>query len=164
MIKLIILDIDGCLSDGNLIYSQEGIESKAFNVKDGLGIVTWIKLGHQVAIITGRESKIVQARAKELGIQHLYQGIKNKKEILENLVKSLNLQYEEVAAIGDDLNDYHMLSVVGESFTPNNGVLEIKKLVNTVLSCNGGQGAVREMIDILVEKNKQKDDFLAVWL
>jgi len=164
MIKLIILDVDGCLSDGKLIYSSDGIEHKNFNVKDGLGITTWIKIGNEIAIITGRKSEIVKKRANELGIKHLYQGIRDKDRIIQELVHSLNLKFYEVAAIGDDLNDYNMLNLVGRSFTPKNGVKEIKELVNTTLNNNGGDGAVREMIDILVNENDQKDDFLSVWI
>jgi len=163
MIKLLILDVDGCLSDGTLIYSADGIESKNFNVKDGLGISTWIKMGNEVAIITGRNSKIVQRRAEELGIKHLYQGIKDKDRVLKELVSSLGLTFSEVGAIGDDLNDFNMLKLVGRSFTPKNGVKEIKNIVDNVLSFNGGDGAVREMIDILVDENNQREDFLAVW-
>ncbi len=163
MIKLIILDVDGCLTDGKLIYSNDLIESKNFNVKDGLGISTWIKLGHQVAIITGRNSSIVEKRAKELGIQHIYQGIKDKDRILKELVNKLNLDFNEVAGIGDDLNDFNMLNLVGESFTPKDGVKEIKEIVNKILNYNGGEGAVREMIDLLVDSNKQKKEFIAVW-
>jgi len=164
MIKLIVLDVDGCLTDGGLIYSADAIESKRFNVKDGLGISTWVKLGNQVAIVTGRNSKIVQKRAEELGIQHVYQGIKDKDRVLKEIVESLGLSFYEVAAIGDDLNDYNMLSLVGRSFTPKNGVQEIKAIVNRVLSNNGGNGAVREMIDILVDENDQKEDFMKVWM
>ena len=164
MIKLIVLDVDGCLTDGKLIYSAEGVESKNFNVKDGLGITTWIKTGNQVAIITGRNSEIVSKRAKELGVQHLYQGIRDKQRVIKEIVDALGLKFYEVAVIGDDLNDYHMLSLAGRSFTPNDGHNEIKKLVNTVLSKNGGEGAVREMIDILVEENDQTEAFLSVWL
>jgi 3-deoxy-D-manno-octulosonate 8-phosphate phosphatase (KDO 8-P phosphatase) len=164
MIKLIVLDVDGCLSDGKLIYSNDVIESKNFNVKDGLGITTWIKMGNQVAIITGRNSEIVKKRANELGVQHLFQGIKDKDRVLKELIVSLGLQFYEVGAIGDDLNDYNMLSIVGRSFTPQDGVKDIQKLVNTVLSKNGGDGAVREMIDILVDENDQKDTFLSVWV
>ena len=163
MIKLIVLDVDGCLTDGGLIYSADAIESKRFNVKDGLGITTWIKTGNQVAIITGRNSSIVARRAKELGIEHLYQGIRDKDRVLNEILELLNLKPHEVGVIGDDLNDYNMLSLVGRSFTPNNGVKEIKELVDTVLSCNGGDGAVREMIDILVDENDQRDAFLSVW-
>lgn len=164
MIKLIVLDVDGCLTDGKIIYDNNGLESKQFNVKDGLGITSWLKLGNEVAIITGRDSQIVANRAKELGIQHLYQGVKNKKARLEELVASLEISLSEVAAIGDDLNDYYMLKAVGHSFTPRNGVKEIQELVTTRLSCNGGEGAVREMVDILVDRNKQRDQFMAVWI
>ncbi len=164
MIKLIILDVDGCLTDGKLIYSAQTIESKNFNVKDGLGISTWVKMGNQVAIITGRNSTIVQKRADELGIGHVYQGIKDKDRVLRELVDSLGLHFYEVSAIGDDLNDYSMLSLVGKSFTPNDGVKEIKSIVNTVLSKNGGDGAVREMIDTLVDENDQREEFMAIWV
>jgi 3-deoxy-D-manno-octulosonate 8-phosphate phosphatase (KDO 8-P phosphatase) len=164
MIKLIVFAVDGCLTDGGIIYSSDGTESKIFNIKDGLGISTWVKMGHQVAIITGRNSAIVKRRAEELGIQHIFQGIKNKDEVLKELVYSLGLKFYEVGAIGDDLNDFNMLNLVGRSFTPKNGVKEIRESVDTVLSCNGGDGAVREMIDILVDESDLKDNFLAVWL
>jgi len=164
VIKLLVLDVDGCLSDGKLIYSADGVESKNFNVKDGLGISTWVKIGNQVAIITGRNSSIVEKRAKELGVQHLHQGIKDKDRVLKEIVNSLGITLDEVAAIGDDLNDYHMLSLVGKSFTPKNGVKEIKDLVQNVLSFDGGDGAVREMIDTLVDENGQREAFKAVWI
>lgn len=164
MIKLIILDVDGCLSDGGITYSADGIESKEFNVKDGLGISTWIKMGNEVAIITGRDSKIVKRRADELGIKHLYQGVHDKKRVLEELVASLGLQFYEVGAIGDDLNDYHMLSKVGRSFTPKDGAKEIRSLVETTLTCRGGKGAVREMIDMLIDENDQREEFLSLWI
>ena len=164
MIKLIVLDVDGCLSDGKLIYSAEGVESKNFSVKDGLGISTWVKIGLHVAIITGRNSKIVQKRADELGIQHVYQGIKDKDRVLKELVESLGLKFYEVGAIGDDLNDYNMLKLVGRSFTPNDGVKEIKKIVDTTLTCRGGDGAVREMIDTLVDEADMRDKFMEIWI
>lgn len=164
MIKLIVLDVDGCLTDGGLIYSADAIESKTFNVKDGLGISSWVKMGNQVAIITGRNSTIVQKRAEELGIQHIYQGIKDKDRVLKELVASLGINFYEVGAIGDDLNDYNMLSMVGRSFTPKNGVKEIRNIVNKVLSFNGGDGAVREMIDTLVDENDQREEFLKIWI
>jgi 3-deoxy-D-manno-octulosonate 8-phosphate phosphatase (KDO 8-P phosphatase) len=164
VIKLIILDVDGCLSDGKLIYSADTVESKNFSVKDGLGITTWIKIGGQVAIITGRNSSIVQKRAQELGIQHIYQGIRDKDRVLKELVESLGLKFYELGAIGDDLNDYNMLKLVGRSFTPADGVKEIKEIVDTVLTCKGGDGAVREMIDIIVDESDKKDEFMGVWV
>ena len=159
MIKLIVLDVDGCLTDGRLTYDANGLESKSFNVKDGLGISTWIKMGNEVAIITGKISPMVAKRAKELGIKYVYQGIKDKKIVFSNILETLSIKKYEVAAIGDDLNDYDMLSNAGRSFTPKNGVCTIKEIVNTVLSVNGGDGAVREMIDILVKENDQQDEF-----
>ena len=164
MIKLLILDVDGCLTDGKIIYSSDGTETKNFNVKDGLAISSWIKMGFDVAIITGRNSKIVEHRANELGIKYLYQGVKDKEIVLRELVALLNVDLCEVAAIGDDLNDYKMLKSVGRSFTPSDGVKEIKELVSTTLTCKGGNCAVREMIDILVFENSLQDKFLAAWL
>jgi 3-deoxy-D-manno-octulosonate 8-phosphate phosphatase (KDO 8-P phosphatase) len=164
MIKLIVLDVDGCLSDGSLTYTSNGLESKSFNVKDGLGISCWNKIGNHAAIITGKNSPMVERRAKELGITHFYQGIKDKDRVIKELIDELGLKNHEVAAIGDDLNDYNMLRLAGRSFTPNNGVDEIKEIVDTVLTRKGGDGAVREMIDILVKDNNQYDDFLGIWL
>jgi 3-deoxy-D-manno-octulosonate 8-phosphate phosphatase (KDO 8-P phosphatase) len=164
MIELLVLDVDGCLTDGSITYTQNGDEIKSFNVKDGLAIATWIKLGKKVAIITGRESKIVQRRADELHIQHIYQGIKNKREKLEYILKEEKLEYKQVAAIGDDLNDYLMLQSAGVSFTPQNGVDDIKDIVDIILSKNGGDGAIREMIDYIINKDGLKRDFIQLWL
>jgi 3-deoxy-D-manno-octulosonate 8-phosphate phosphatase (KDO 8-P phosphatase) len=164
MIKLLVLDVDGCLSDGKLVYSSDGGEAKNFNVKDGLSISTWGKIGHDIAIITGRNSKIVKRRAEELGIKYLYQGIKDKDRVLKELILKLGLEYCEVAAIGDDLNDYKMLSLVGKSFTPNDGVKEIKEIVHTILSKNGGDGAVREMIDSIIDDNNEREKFMKIWI
>ncbi len=164
MIELLVLDVDGCLTDGSITYTQNGDEIKSFNVKDGLAIATWIKLGKKVAIITGRKSKIVQRRAEELHIQHIYQGIRNKKEKLENILKDENLDYKQVAIIGDDLNDYLMLQLAGISFSPQNGVDDIKDIVDIILSKNGGDGAIREMIEYIIKKDGLKRDFIQLWL
>jgi 3-deoxy-D-manno-octulosonate 8-phosphate phosphatase (KDO 8-P phosphatase) len=163
MIKLLVFDVDGCLTNGDIIYGINNDEYKTFNVKDGLAIASWSRLGFKSAIITGRNSKIVQRRAVELNITHIHQGVKDKKSLLEDILKEENLTWDEVGAIGDDLNDYTMLKSVGWSFTPSNGVEEIKKIVNTVLSLRGGEGAIREMIDLIIEKNGLKKEFLKLW-
>jgi 3-deoxy-D-manno-octulosonate 8-phosphate phosphatase (KDO 8-P phosphatase) len=159
-----VLDVDGCMSDGKIIYHSDGSETKNFNVKDGLAISSWIKMGLNVAIITGRDSKIVEKRATELGIKYLFQGIKDKQSVLKELIDSLGLKYYEVGAIGDDLNDFKMLRSVGRSFTPKDGVKEIREIVDTTLTHNGGDGAVREMIDTLVDENDLREQFMALWL
>ncbi|MDD2652613.1 MAG: HAD-IIIA family hydrolase [Sulfurimonas sp.] len=164
MIKLLILDVDGCLTDGKIIYASDGSEIKNFNVKDGLAISSWIKMGYQAAIITGRNSEIVTKRAKELGISYLFQGVKDKESLLKELLEKLSLKHYEVGAIGDDLNDYKMLRSVGRSFTPKDGVKEIREIVDTVLTSNGGEGAVREMIDILIDEGDLREQFMALWL
>jgi 3-deoxy-D-manno-octulosonate 8-phosphate phosphatase (KDO 8-P phosphatase) len=163
LIKLLVLDVDGCLTDGSIIYTQNGDELKHFNVKDGLAIASWIKMGHHVAIITGRRSEIVKRRADELGITHLFQGIHNKDEVLRTLLGELNLNFSHVAAIGDDLNDSKMLQLVAKSYTPSDGSHYIKKIVDTVLKHKGGRGAVREMIEEIIIANAQEKAFLALW-
>jgi 3-deoxy-D-manno-octulosonate 8-phosphate phosphatase (KDO 8-P phosphatase) len=163
VIKLIVLDVDGCLTDGKIIYTNNGDEIKAFNVKDGLAIKAWMNLGFDVAIITGRQSAIVKRRSDELGIQHLHQGAKDKRSLLEALARTLGISADEIAAIGDDLNDLKMLNYVGRSFTPADGSEHIKSVAGTVLSRNGGDAAVREMIELLVRDNGLENEFLASW-
>ena len=159
-----MLDVDGCLSDGKITYTNSGEEIKSFNVKDGLAIASWIRLGKRVAIITGRKSKIVEKRAEELGIEFYFQGIRNKLEKLDELLEFLELKRENVAVIGDDFNDYKILQNAGKSFTPKDGIGDIQKIVDVVLSKNGGDGAVREMIDMLLkEDDKLHKRFLELW-
>ena len=115
MIKFLVLDVDGCLSDGKIIYTNSGDEIKSFNVKDGLAIKSWQEMGFDIAIITGRKSKIVEYRAKELNIKYFYQNVKDKLSKLKEIINDLNLKLDEVGAIGDDLNDlkcYKMLDLV----------------------------------------------------
>lgn len=164
MIKLIVLDVDGTLTDGKIIYDDNGIESKNFDVKDGLAVATWTKkLDRKAAIITGRKSKLVEKRAGELGISHLYQGVHNKLEVLEAICKEEGIRLSEVAAIGDDLNDLKMLNGVGISFAPANAVEYILNEVKVVCSKNGGDGAVREMIETICKNDDIFEDFIDVW-
>ncbi len=165
MIKLIVLDVDGTLTDGKIIYTNSGEELKAFDVSDGLAIATWTKkLNKKVAIITGRTSKIVERRAKDLNIEYLYQKVHNKDEILESILKEEGISWHEVAAIGDDLNDYKMLKKVGLSFTPANGSFYLDEVVNIRCKNIGGSGAVREMIEYIIKEDGIEEDFLNVWL
>jgi 3-deoxy-D-manno-octulosonate 8-phosphate phosphatase (KDO 8-P phosphatase) len=165
MIELIVLDVDGTLTDGKITYSNSGEESKSFDVADGLAIAIWTKkFGKKAAIITGRNSVLVERRAKELNITHLHQGIKNKQEVLENILEEEGLNWSQVAAIGDDLNDYHMLRKAGLSFTPANGSHYIKDIVNVVCENKGGEGAVREMMEYIFKEDNLEEDFLNAWI
>jgi len=157
MIELLVLDVDGTLTDGKIIYTSNGDELKNFDVKDGLAIASWTKkLGKKVAIITGRKSKLVANRAQELGITHLYQGVDNKDEILANILKEENLTWEQTAGIGDDLNDLKMLQKVGLSFAVANAVMDVTSICDVVCTKNGGDGAVREMIEYILNHDDQK--------
>lgn len=163
MIKLIVLDVDGCLTNGQIVYGESGEEIKAFNVKDGLAIKSWMALGHEVAIITGRRSGIVKRRADELGIMHLYQGVKNKLRRLEMLCADLKIDADEVAAIGDDLNDYKMLAFAGRAYAPADASHYISKMADHVLGRSGGDAAVREMIEDVIRSNGEEQAFVAKW-
>ncbi len=164
MIQLIVLDVDGCMTDGKIVYTESGGELKAFNVKDGFAIVNWLRLGRQAAIITGRESKIVARRAEELGIGHLYQGERDKLTRLEAICKELGIGLENVAMIGDDLNDYRALKACGLSFTPADAHHRIAEIVDVVLSHKGGEGAVREMIELLILREGLEEEYLSRWV
>lgn len=162
-IELIVLDVDGTMTDSRITYSEAGDEIKSFNVKDGLAISSWRKLGKQVAIITGRSSSIVARRAQELHIEHFYQGVENKKEVLEKLLEKLNLSMKNVAAIGDDLNDLPMLKAVQISFVPRDASPYVEKISTVVLTKKGGDGAVREMIEHLIKNEGLEEKYLALW-
>ena len=163
-IELIVLDVDGTMTDSRITYSENGDEIKSFNVKDGLAIASWRKLGKQVAIITGRSSDIVARRAKELHIEHFYQGIHNKKEVLDDLLEKLDLCMENVAAIGDDLNDIKMLKAAEISFVPRDASAYVDKIADVILSKKGGDGAVREMIEYLIKKEELEEKYLGLWV
>lgn len=162
-IELIVLDVDGTLTEGKITYTQNGDELKSFCVKDGLAISSWLRLGKQVAIITGRNSQIVERRAKELGIKHFYQGVDNKQEVLEKLLNELNLTMENVASAGDDLNDYKMLKASKRSFVPHNASTHVQKIADVVLSKRGGEGAIREMIEELIVSENLEEHYLSLW-
>ncbi len=162
-IELIVLDVDGTLTDGTITYSSSGDDIKSFNVKDGLGIDGWVNLGKEVAIITGRRSAVIARRAKELKIKYFFEGIKNKKEVLQNLMDELSLSREQVACIGDDLNDLSMFAISGLTFAPNDACEYIQEKIDVVLSAKGGHGAVREMIEYIIKRDNTQEQFLKLW-
>lgn len=158
MIKLIVLDVDGTLTDGKIYLDNMGNEMKAFNAKDGLAISQSIKQGLKIAIITGRTSILVERRGKELGITDIIQGCHNKIMALKGLLNKYNLTLEETAYIGDDLNDLEVMSLCKFSACPKNSASEIIEISHFISSKNGGDGAVREILEkILKEQNLWKN-------
>ncbi|MGM0508946.1 MAG: KdsC family phosphatase [Fusobacteriota bacterium] len=150
-IKMIILDIDGTLTDGTIYINNNGVESKGFNAKDGLAIVEARKQGIPSAIITGRESTVVEIRARELGITEVHQGVENKLGKIREIAKKYNLEKYNFAYIGDDVNDLPALKKVGFRGTPYDGVQEVKEVADFISSCKGGHGAVREFIEYILK-------------
>ena len=146
-IRLLVLDVDGCLTDGSIMLDSEGRETKRFNIKDGLGLAAWQKLGYHAAIITGRSSGSLEARARELGITRLYQGVRDKAAALTELLDDLGLDPSQAAAMGDDWNDLPMLTRVGLSACPADASHAVRDRVAFVSTKPGGTGAVRELIE-----------------
>ena len=149
-IKLFITDVDGVLTDGSLILGNSGEEFKSFNSQDGMGIKLLQQANIKTAIITGRKSKIVENRADELAINEVYQGIDDKIKIYNDLLAKYSLESNEVSYIGDDINDLPVLNKVGLSLSVKNGINKVKKNVDYVTDNKGGEGAVREAADLIL--------------
>ena len=147
-IKMLVMDVDGTLTDGCIYMGPQGEAMKAFNCQDGHGIAQILpKLGITPVIITGRNSQIVANRAAELKISHLHQGIYDKLPLLQEIARELGAGREEVAYIGDDMNDMDCINWCGLTGCPADAVPEIRAAVDFISSRNGGRGAVREFID-----------------
>lgn len=154
-IKMLVMDVDGTLTDGHIYVGAEGEMMKAFHVQDGYGIAHILpQLGITPVIITGRSSKIVEKRAKELKITHLHQGIGDKLAKLQEVARELDAAAEEIAYIGDDVNDLDCIRWCGCTACPADAVPEVLDNVDYVCRCDGGRGAVREFIDCVIGERK----------
>ena len=150
-IKILLLDVDGVLTDGSIIYDDEGMQIKAFNVKDGLGIRLLIDAGIKVGIVTGRTSQTVHHRCKDLGISLIFDGVRDKAEVLDIVLEKTNIQAQEVAFIGDDLLDLPLLKRVGLSIAVADADETVRQNVDMVTFANGGEGAVREVCEAILK-------------
>jgi 3-deoxy-D-manno-octulosonate 8-phosphate phosphatase (KDO 8-P phosphatase) len=150
MIKMLIMDVDGTLTDGKIYIGSQGEIMKAFNVKDGLGISKLYNNGIIPVIITGRNSKIVEWRAKELNITEIHQGVHNKVEKLKQVAEKYKCDLSEIAYIGDDENDLECMSLCGLKGCPADAASSVIKESDFVSQRNGGTGAVREFIEYLL--------------
>ena len=155
-IKLVAFDVDGVMTDGSLIFDENGVEYKKFNAKDGQGIVLLNNSGFKTAIITARQNGTVRVRFNILKMTDLYEGQKNKEEALDELVKKYDLNYSQVAYMGDDLPDICVLKKVGLGACPFDASEEVKKVASFVTSKTGGNGAVRELCDFLLKNIADK--------
>ena len=159
--KLILTDIDGVWTDGGMYYDNEGNEWKKFHTYDSAGVLLAKKLKIPVGILTGEDTTIVKRRAEKLNIDIIYQGVKDKVAVAERLCAELNIDISEVAYIGDDLNDFKLLKRVGVSGAPQNAAKYIKDIVHYVTDKNGGEGAFREFVEIILNVNdKPYEEFI----
>jgi len=159
-IKIIILDVDGVMTDGRIIYSSNGEEIKEFDVRDGHGIKLAKRAGLDIAIITGRSSEIIERRAQELGIEKIYQKALNKIDAFNDILQLGGYSEEEVAYAGDDLPDIPVMRRVGLSIAVNDAVDDVAEIAHMVTDNCGGHGAVREIVDFILKVQGRWDSIM----
>ena len=161
-VKLLVLDVDGVLTNGQVLIGDNGLESlKGFDIQDGLGIKLLEKIGIPTAIITGRSSKMVLARCEELGIKHVQMGVENKAVALEKILQALELCSTDCAVMGDDWPDFQMMKSAGLKVCPAQGHQAVKEIAHFVTSRSGGDGAVRELCDLILKAQNRYEELLS---
>ena len=151
-IKMLLLDVDGVLTDGGLYYSARGVEMKRFNSQDGYGVVRAHEHGLKIGIVSGRSTPIVAARAKDLAVEEIVQGSKDKLAAMNVIRHRHSLERREIGFIGDELFDIPLLKTVGLSAAPPNALREVRRSVHYVTRAAGGEGAVRDFIDFILDR------------
>lgn len=163
-VRMLALDVDGVLTDGRLYFDSEGREIKAFHVADGLGLKALQAAGIELAVITGRASRMVSDRAASLGIEHVYQGQDDKGMALADLLEQTGLDPSELAYAGDDWIDLPILTRVGFAVTVPHAPEEVKQVCHWVTPRDGGAGAVRDLCELLLDAQGRKEQLLARYL
>ena len=150
-IKLVIFDIDGTLTDGRIVINSDGTETRFFNVQDGTGIKFLMRDGVEIAFITARDSRVVEHRAKELGVKHVVQGALKKIDAYNSLLEKVALKDEEVCVVADDLLELPLMSRAGFSVAVANAVKEVRDAADYVTTLPGGKGAGREVAELILK-------------
>ena len=159
-VELLVSDVDGVMTDGSIIYDNQGIETKRFHVRDGLGIKLWQKSGNRFGIITQRSSQAVKIRASELGVEIVRQAATDKIVTLMDILKELGLKPKQVAYVGDDLPDLAVLALVGVAIAVADAAPEVREAADLVTALPGGRGAVREAVETLLKHQQRWDDLV----
>lgn len=159
--RLVLTDIDGVWTDGGMYYDQHGNELKKFHTYDSAGVIFCRDNGILVGIITGENTAIVARRAQKLKVDFLHQGIKDKLEVADNLREELNLKWDEIAYIGDDINDIKLLQKVGLSGCPMNAPMYVKEVVNILVNVKGGEGVFRNFVEKILKDAGKMDETIA---
>jgi YrbI family 3-deoxy-D-manno-octulosonate 8-phosphate phosphatase len=163
-IELLLCDVDGVLTDGRVILDNQGIETKQFHIRDGLGIRLWQRSGGKFGLITGRSSNVVKLRAVELDVHIVRQGADDKLAVAQSVLAELKLKPEQVAYIGDDLPDLPVVRSVGLGVAVADACAELKQVAHHVTTAAGGFGAVRETVELILKSQRRWDDVIAGYL
>ncbi|MEN6449140.1 MAG: HAD hydrolase family protein [Thermoguttaceae bacterium] len=162
-IRLILSDVDGVLTDGRLVFDNQGIETKHFHVRDGLGVRLWQRAGYRFGLLTHRSSHIVKVRAAELGISILRQGTDDKLAALRGILRELQLTPADVCYLGDDLPDLPVVRAVGLGVAVADACGELRQAAHYVTTCGGGAGAIRETIELILKAQSRWDDVIQTY-
>ena len=162
-IKMIVCDVDGVLTDGIIMYGNFGDTYRSFHVADGMGFVLWHKAGLKSAIISAKSSRALISRSRELKINYLLKNVKNKQKVFKNLLKKAKVSAEEVCCIGDDLQDLGMLGIAGFSVSVSSAGEDVKKRVDYITSRMAGQGAVREVIELILKAQNKWESLVNIY-
>jgi len=163
-VQMLVLDVDGVLTAGGIIYTDSGEESKMFDVKDGLGLRVAAEAGLQLALITGRVSQVVQRRARDLHIHHTLQRVGDKAAALRTLCAEINISLARVAFMGDDLNDREAMKLAGVCIAPADAVPEILAIADLVTDAPGGRGAARQAVEAILRAQDRWDQAVETYL
>ena len=155
-IKLVLTDVDGVLTDGCMYYSSKGEELKKFHTRDGMAVELLLQKNIKTIIVTREKSKITLSRAKKIKINKVYSGIKQKELLLPQICKLFKVTTNQIAFIGDDINDEKIMKLIGLSVSPSDGVPRIKKIANLVTMTSGGKGVLRELVDVIISSQSIK--------
>jgi len=156
-IKLLVLDVDGVLTDGCIAFDADGREQKVFHARDGYGMRALMHNGVEIAIISGRKSKPVETRMDELGIKHVFLGEKDKISKLNSLTETLGITFAEIAYVGDDAPDLDCMAVVGLAVAVNDAHQSVRKVAHLCTALPGGRGAVREVCDLIIDARQDAE-------
>ena len=163
-IKLLLLDVDGVLTDGSIYLRPDGRELYVFNIYDGLGIKLWREAGFKIGLVTGRGGEALKMRAESLGVDFLFENVSDKLLVCEELLKKENIEFSEVAFMGDDLQDISSMKRSGFALAPNNAREEVKKIADYVSDIEGGRGAVRDCIEFILKEKGIFDEIVRKFL
>jgi 3-deoxy-D-manno-octulosonate 8-phosphate phosphatase (KDO 8-P phosphatase) len=162
-IELILADVDGVLTSGQIIFNNQGIETKQFHIRDGLGMRLWQRAGYTFGLVTGRSSHVVKIRAAELGIEIVRQAAEDKLPVVQEILTQLNLEPRQACYIGDDLPDLPVMRSVGLGVAVADACVEARQAAHVVTQLGGGEGAVRETIEMILKAQRRWNDLIQMY-